>query len=105
MVGGKPEKPTNESLGLVGGRGGLCGGWKARKTNQRVTGTHWWWWWWWWGGGVNTMPKCGWTWGWMCPGGGGGVVPSSSIFKYFVSKKKKRNKKIKTYLLPRDVNI
>ena len=34
MVGGEPEKTTNESLGLVGGRGGLCGGWKARKINQ-----------------------------------------------------------------------
>ena len=104
VVGGKPEKPTNKSPGFVGGRGGLCGGWKARKTNQWVTGTRWWWWW-WWGGGVNTTLKCGWTWGWMCPGGGGGVVLSSSIFKYFVSKKKKRNKKIKTYLLPRDVNV
>ena len=34
MVGGEPEKTTNESLGLVGGRGGLCGGWKARKTKE-----------------------------------------------------------------------
>ena len=25
--------------------------------------------------------------GWMCPGGGGGVILSSSIFRYFVSKK------------------
>ena len=34
VVGGKPEKTTNESLRLVGGRGGLRGGWKARKANQ-----------------------------------------------------------------------
>ena len=26
VVGGKPEKTTNESPGLVGGRGGPCGG-------------------------------------------------------------------------------
>ena len=88
VVGRKPEKTTNESLRLIGGRGGLCGGWKARKTNQRVIRTHWWWWW-WWGGGVNAALKCGWTWGWMCPGGGGGVVPSSSIFLV------KRRKEIK----------
>ena len=42
VVGAKPEKPTNESLGLVSGRGGLCGGRKARKDHQRVTGTRWW---------------------------------------------------------------
>ena len=42
MVGGEPEKTTNESLGLIGGRGGPCGGWKARKDHQQVTGTHWW---------------------------------------------------------------
>ena len=52
MVGGKPEKATNKSLGLVGG-GGLHGGWKARKTNQKVTGTHWWWLWWVDGGNVG----------------------------------------------------
>ena len=42
MVGGKPEKPTNKSPGLIGGRGGLCGGQKARKDHQRVTETRWW---------------------------------------------------------------
>ena len=42
VVGGKPEKLTNESLRLVGGRGGPGGGWKARKDHQRVTGTRWW---------------------------------------------------------------
>ena len=41
VVGGKPEKPTNESLGLIGGGGGLHGEWKARKGHQRVTQTHW----------------------------------------------------------------
>ena len=58
MVGGKPEKTTNESPGLVGGRGGPCGGWKARKTNQRVTGTRWWWWWWavWWVESQKSQP-------------------------------------------------
>ena len=42
VVGGKPEKPTNESLGLIGGGGGPHGEWKARKGHQRVTGTRWW---------------------------------------------------------------
>ena len=41
VVGEKPEKPTNKSPGLIGGRGGLCGGRKARKDHQRVTETRW----------------------------------------------------------------
>ena len=42
MVSGKPEKNTNESLGLVGGRDGPRGGRKARKDHQQVTWTRWW---------------------------------------------------------------
>ena len=81
VVGGKPEKPTNKSLGLSGGGGG---------------------------GVVVETP---------CSNAGGHedgralvvVVVLSCHRQYLdillVKSKKKRNKKIKTYLLPRDVNI
>ena len=37
VVSEKPEKTTNESLGLVGGRGGPRGGCKAEKpTNESL---------------------------------------------------------------------
>ena len=126
MVGGKPEKTTNKSLGLIGGRGGPCGEWKP----ERPPTSHW-------GllvaevghvvGGkpetpTNKSPG-------LVGGGGGGVVmemPCSNVGGHgdgcalvvvvsshhcqyldilLVKSKKKRNKKIKTYLLPRDVNI
>ena len=126
VVGGKPEKPTNESLGLVGGGGGgPCGEWKARKGHQRVTGTCWWQRWAvWWVESQKNQPTShrdslvvvvGW---WckchaqMCGCGDGCVlvVVVSSHHRQYLDillekNRKKRNKKIKTYLSPRDVNV